>query len=305
MAKPSYRETPPFNFLGLPPELADYGRSAAVVWPVPLERTTSYAAGTAGGPRAILDASRQVETYDDELENEPCRQGIHTLPEMDTRHGPLEELLGSLRRAAADLLDDGKFFLALGGEHSLTPPLVAACAAKYPGLSVLQIDAHADLRDQYEGSPNSHACAMRRVLDVCPAVQVGIRNISAEEAAALPRLATRIFPARSLHGRPAAEWVPQVLSALTDNVYLTVDIDGLDPSLVPATGTPEPGGLGWYETLALLRALFERKRVVAADLVELMPRPGQHASDFLCARLAYKIISYRLSLGGWKLKTEY
>lgn len=295
MAKPTYRESPPFNFLGLPAEMADYARLAAVVWPIPLERTTSYAAGTSRGPRAILDASRQVEAYDDELEDEPCRQGIHTFPEMDTRHGGIEEVLDSIKHTAGVLLDDRKFFLALGGEHSLTPPLVAACAAKFPGLSVLQIDAHADLRDQYEGSPHSHACAMRRVVEICPAVQVAIRNLSAEEAEAVPQLPTRIFPARKLHGRAASEWVPEVVSALSDTVYLTLDIDGLDPSLVPATGTPEPGGLGWYDTLALLRGLFEKKRVVSADLVELMPQPGQHASDFLCARLAYKILSYKMA----------
>lgn len=293
---PNYPEPPPVNFLGLPPELTGYRQAAAVVWPIPMERTTSYVSGTARGPRAIVDASRFAETYDEELGAEPSRRGIHTLPEMDTRHGSVEDLLANLKRVAGSLLDDGKFFVALGGEHSLTPPLVAASAERFPGLSVLQVDAHSDLRDQYEGSRHSHACAMRRVVEMCPAVQVGIRSMSPEEAADVGRLPTRIFPAHKLHARPAAEWIAEVLAALSDTVYLTFDIDGLDPALVPATGTPEPGGLGWYETLALLRALFEQKRVVAADLVELLPQPGQHASDFLCARLVYKMISYRLLL---------
>jgi agmatinase len=293
----NYRQSAPFNFLGLPAETSDYATSPVVVWPVPLERTTTYMAGTGRGPRAIIEASRAVETWDEELEAEACLRGIHTLPEIDTRHGAIEEVLRALGKAATALLEDGKFFLALGGEHSLTPPLVAACAAKSPGLSVLQIDAHADLRAQYEGSPHSHACALRRVLEICPAVQVGIRSLSVEEAEAIPRLPTRVFFARDLHRRPPGEWIPEIVGALGDPVYLTLDIDGLDPALVPATGTPEPGGLGWYDTLALLRAVFERKRVVAADLVELLPQPGQHASDFLCARLAYKIIVYKLLLG--------
>ncbi len=282
----------PHNFMGLEPEFADYRNAVAVVWPVPLERSTSWVPGTVRGPEAIIAASRFAEYYDEELGIEACYRGIHTLPEMDTRQGSIEEVLARLETIAGRLLDDGKFFLALGGEHTLTPPLVAACARRYPSLSVLQLDAHADLRDEYEGSRTSHACTMRRVLEICPAVQVGLRTMALEEAQAAPALPTRLFLARELHRRRTEEWIAEVIESLSDHVYVTFDADALDPALLPATGTPEPGGLLWEETLTLLRAVFERKRVVSADLVELLPLPGQHASDYLCARLAYKIISY-------------
>ena len=290
---PAYPSQLPRNFGGLDERDSRYERSAVVVWPIPLERTTTYKAGTRHGPAAILEASRNMELYDEELRTEPFRCGIHTLPEMETQVGPMEKILADLHTVASGLLADGKFVVALGGEHSLTPPLVAACARKFPSLSVLQIDAHADLRDTYEDNPHSHACAMRRVLEICPAVQVGIRSLSQEEGEALPHLNnTRLFYAQHVVGQPPERWVPEVIAALSENVYLTLDVDGLDPSIVPATGTPEPGGLGWYEVLALLQAVASQKHVVAMDLVELLPQPGFHACDFLCAKLAYKMVGY-------------
>jgi len=177
---------------------------------------------------------------------------------------------------------------------NLTAPLQAAnnaMAAKYPGLSVLQIDAHADLRESFMGTPHSHACAMRRVLDSAPLTQVGIRSLSAEEAAAIPSLRTKIFYDYNMRNDP--NWIDRVVDSLSETVYITIDCDGLDPAIMPAVGTPEPGGLTWYETLALIRRVIESRRVVGCDIVELCPLPGIVAPNFLCAKLIYKILTYR------------
>ncbi len=179
----------------------------------------------------------------------------------------------------------------LGGEHSITAPIVAAVAARYPGLSVLQIDAHADLRDSYMGTPHNHASAMRRVLEHARATQVGVRSLSTEEAAAVPSLPTRIF--FDFDMRRDERWIDRVVDSLSETVYITIDCDGLDPAIMPAVGTPEPGGLSWYETLTLLKRVIESRRVVGCDVVELCPIPGMVAPNFLCAKLIYKILSYR------------
>jgi agmatinase len=184
-----------------------------------------------------------------------------------------------------------KFPFILGGEHSITPAVVGAVAAKYPGLSVLQIDAHADLRESFMGTPHNHACAMRRTLEFARTTQVGIRSLSPEEAAAVPTLATEIF--YDFNMRDNADWIDRVVDSLSEHVYITIDVDGLDPAIMPATGTPEPGGLSWYEMLKLLRRAVERRTVVGCDVVELSPMPGHIAPNFLCAKLIYKILSYR------------
>src|SRR5215472_18155597 len=198
-----YTAVPPQNFGGISEHDAAYERARAVIFPVPLERTTSYEHGTRNGPAAILEASRNMELYDEELEVEPYKEiGIHTLPPIDTADGTLDEVITEIFTAQCGLLEDEKFTVALGGEHSLTPPLVSAAAKKYKNLSVLQIDAHADLRDEYQGNPSSHACAMRRVLEFCPAVQVGIRSLSVEEAEADPKLKTKIHCAKDIIRAP-------------------------------------------------------------------------------------------------------
>ena len=289
------RYTPmlPENFGGLPDEHSQYATSRAVIFPVPLERTTSYEHGTRNGPAAILAASRNMELYDEELELEPYKEiGIHTLPAIDTADGTLDEVISEIFTAQLGLLEDEKFTVALGGEHSLTPPLVSATAKKYKNLSVLQIDAHADLRDEYQGNPASHACAMRRVVEICPAVQVGIRSLSVEEAQAIPRLHTSIYWAKDIARAPLKSWIAKVLADLSPNVYLTIDLDGFDPAIVPATGTPEPGGLDWMQVTSLVRAVADHKKIVGMDVVELLPQPGDHASDFLAAKLVYKCLGY-------------
>jgi agmatinase len=290
----SYTAESPECFLGLPAaDLPSYEDARTVVFPVPLDRTTSYMAGTKHGPAAILRASRYVETYDEELGCEPYEAArIATIPPLETHEGTLEKVLGELHTGVLALLADGKFPVVLGGEHSLTAPCVAAAAKKFTNLSVLQIDAHADLRDAYQGNPSSHASVMRRVVEICPAVQVGIRAVSAEEAEVIPELPVKVYWAKDIARGRTEEWVARVVSDLTENVYLTVDLDGFDPTCVPATGTPEPGGLDWYQVTALIRAVAARKRIVAMDVVELLPQPGDHASDFLAAKLIYKALGY-------------
>lgn len=288
-----YTAVPPGNFGGLAESDASYERARAVIFPVPLERTTSYEHGTRQGPAAILEASRNMELYDEEFDAEIYKQiGIATIAAIETGAGTLDEVLAEIFAAQSELFDHGKFPVALGGEHSLTPPLVRAAARKYENLSVLQIDAHADLRSEYLGNPNSHACAMRRVLEICPAVQVGIRSLSVEEAREIPRLRTKIYWAKDIARAPLESWIGKVTADLTANVYLTVDLDGFDPSIIPATGTPEPGGLDWYQVTALIRQVARERKIVGMDVVELLPQPGQHASDFLAAKLIYKCLGY-------------
>jgi agmatinase len=279
----------PFVFGGLEPRQSAYEDARVLIWPVPYERTVSYGLGTREGPEAIIDASRYMELYDEEIGGETAAIGIHTLPAIEADRAP-EEMIPALERETQTLLQSEKFLCMLGGEHSITAPVVRAFCDKYPELSVLQIDAHADLRDSYEGTKFSHAAAMRRVLEVCPAVQVGIRSLSAEEARVIPRLPTRIFYAKDIAGR--TDWVESAVDALTGDVYLTIDIDGLDPGLVPSTGTPEPGGLMWYEVLALLRVLARKRRVVGMDMVELCKSPIGNGPSFLAAKLIYKALGY-------------
>jgi agmatinase len=288
-----YTPMPPENFGGLSEDDSAYGPARAVVFPVPLERTTTYQHGTRNGPAAILRASSNLELYDDELEVETHKEiGIHTLPGIDTQDGSLEEVLRELFTEQLALLDDNKFSVALGGEHSLTAPLVAATGQRHKNLCVLQIDAHADLRGEYQGNPASHACVMRRVLEICPAVQVGIRSLSAEEAQVIPKLRTKVHWAKDIVRAPLKSWIAKVLSDLSSHVYLTIDVDAFDPSLVPATGAPEPGGLDWHQVTSLIRAVADHKKIVGMDVVELMPQPGDHASDFLVAKLIYKSLGY-------------
>ncbi len=292
-----YTLASPENFGGIPEENSRYETARAVIFPVPLERTTTYEHGTRNGPAAIIAASRNMETWDEELEVETYSKiGIATLPAIDTFEGTLEKVLAEIHTTELALLKDKKFPVALGGEHSLTPPLVSAAAKKFPDLAVLQIDAHADLREAYQGNRASHASAMRRVVEICPAVQVAIRSLSIEEAQAIPHLRTKIFWARDIARARNDNWIPRVIEHLPEHVYLTVDRDGFDPAYMPATGTPEPGGLDWYQVTALIREVAETRNIVAADVVELLPQAGEHASDFLAAKLVYKILGYKFCL---------
>jgi agmatinase len=286
-----YHAQLPFTFGALEQDAESFDRAGAVILPVPFERTTSYVPGTKNGPREIIAASGQVELYDEELGREICDIGIHTLPGMESPFASTEEALAEMRRVAGWLAGADKFFVALGGEHALTAPLVAGVADVHPGVTVLQIDAHADLRESYMGDRHSHASAMRRVLEYAPIVQVAIRNLSSPEAAAIPGLKTKVFYDWNMRDDPA--WMTRIVDALGEKVYISIDLDGIDPAVMPAVGTPEPGGLSWRELLALMKTVMAKKTVVAADVVELCPIPGFVAPNFLAARLVYKLIGYR------------
>jgi agmatinase len=290
-----YDHAPALWFGGALPVITSYDDSAAIILPVPFDRTTSYVPGTRNGPRELLLASAQVELWDEELGVDVHTQGIHTLPEMDLSHGSIDACIARIHQTASAIMESGKFLVTLGGEHSITPPLVAAAAARHQGLTVLQIDAHADLRDGYQGEHHSHASAMRRSLEFAPVVQVGIRNISREEVAELPNLAATIFYDWNMRDDP--EWMSRVIEAIKGPVYLTIDLDGLDPSLMPAVGTPEPGGLAWRELMTLLRRVFTEREVVACDVVELCPIAGMWSSNFVAAKLVYKLLTYKLGTG--------
>jgi agmatinase len=277
-------------FGGALPTRRSFADSQVIILPVPVDRTTSYVGGTRNGPHEILQASSHMELWDEELKVDVHGVGIFTLPEMDLPFGEMEALIEEIERVAYEIIGRDKFLVVLGGEHSITPPLVSAAARKYPGLSVLQIDAHADMRDAYMGTAHNHACAMRRSLEYARITQVGIRSLSTEEAEILPRLATTIFYDVDMRRNP--HWIDAVVDTLAENVYVSIDVDGMDPAIMPATGTPEPGGLSWSEITALVRATAERRRIVSADIVELSPIPGMVAPNFLAAKLIYKLLTY-------------
>lgn len=278
------------NFLGIPDEYASYDRSRFVVLPIPWERTTSYKPGTRFGPSALIQASSQVERFDEELGFEPWKAGIHTLPPT-----PLLSDVAAFLKSVGDLVEPhvaaGKFLFAIGGEHAITEgPLSGVCRV-IPKISVLHVDAHADLRESFEGSPYNHACAARRMTIYAEKiVQVGIRCVSEDEYPFTNSGKVRTFLAQK--NRDVTALASKVLEELGPNVYISIDLDGLDPSVVPGVGTPVPGGLGWWETLHLLREVISAKNVVAADVVELCPVPDYVISEFTAARLVYRMMGY-------------
>jgi agmatinase len=277
----------PFNFGGL--DIQNYSKSKAVVLPVPHEATTTYGKGTSLGPSAIIEASRHMELFDIELKKDISKIGIFTLPELCCSKNSLSDVYLQIKKTVSRILADKKFIMMLGGEHSITPAAVAGFKEKYKDLSVLQIDAHTDLRNEYEGTPYSHACAMRRVRDLGISVTaVGIRSQDESEVDYIKKeKIKKIFYAPDLP-------VSKIMATLSKHIYLTFDVDGLDPSIMPATGTPEPGGLGWYEVLNLIKQVAKARKIVGADVVELSPLPGIVFPDFLVAKLAYKIIGYSI-----------
>jgi agmatinase len=292
----SEERVPPRNFLGLTPDLADFRKAGVVILPVPYETTVSYLGGARNGPQAIIDASRAVELFDTELDGEPVEIGVATEDALALTNAGPEAALKELRRAYSRLADSGKFIIMLGGEHSLSSPPILEWAQRLKRqgrrLTVLQLDAHGDLRDSYEGTKYSHAAVMRRIVDDADLVQVGIRAISVEERRLLKRRKDTITTIYAEELYEGDGWMDRALGALGDDVYLTFDVDYFDPSLVPSTGTPEPGGGQWYPTMKFLRRVFAERHVVAADVVELGPIPGLAAPDFLCAKLVYKMIGY-------------
>lgn len=261
-----------------------------VVVPVPYDLTSTYQSGSRRGPGAILDASANMELYDEELRKETYLAGIHTLvPLAADARGP-EEMVASVREQITRVLVHGKIPVMLGGEHSISLGAVQAMQEKYPALSVLQLDAHADLRDSYQGSPYSHAAVARRIAEICPLVQVGIRSMSVEEAVFMAAGTVRTLTVDTI--RADKGWQEKVLEYLSGDVYVTIDLDVFDPAIMPSTGTPEPDGLAWRDVLSLLRKLSRRRLIRGFDVVELAPVPGLVAPDFLAAKLVYRLMGY-------------
>ena len=276
----------PRVFFDLPPELTDPDQAAIAILPVPFDGTASWLKGTAGGPEAILEASRYVEVWDIETASEPWRHGISTLPAVAGPTEP-EELATSVAVRVGEILDRDQVPVILGGEHSVTIGAVQAVAARIHSVSVLQIDAHADTRESYHGSRYNHACVMARAREICPVVQVGIRSVDTDEVPGL--VADRVFWAHQIRRDPQQTWMDEVVSCLTEEVYVTIDVDAFDPSVIPATGTPEPGGLDWYQVTDLLAKVAGARNVVAFDVVELLP--GHPPSAFTAAKLIYRFLA--------------
>jgi len=257
---------------------------------VPYERTVSFGTGTAKGPSAIIDASVQVELWDEETKTETWEQGIHTARPVNCK-GPTEEVFKRISAAAADVMKYKQavpFFI--GGEHSVSQALTEPYLKKYKNLSILHFDAHADLRDEYEGSSRSHACAMRPASKTHPVVQVGIRSVGSEEKQYINKGNVKTYLMHENRNIPAL--IKKVLKDLTDNVYISIDVDGFDPSVIPATGTPQPGGFGWYEGLDIFREVIKRKNIVAVDVVEASVRKDDSTTEMNCAKLIYRLMGY-------------
>jgi agmatinase len=289
------------NFLGLAPEYTDPERVGVLVLPIPFEATVSYGGGTANGPEAIITASQQVELYDREFDAEPALEfGVHTLSSLEV---PDESLaaIEKITQATAEAAATGKLIVGLGGEHTVSVGFGRGLLQAIDGpITLVQIDAHADLRDEYEGSPYSHACIARRLVEdgtVEQVLQLGIRSVCTEEVqfARQNPDRVRIWYAEEVH---AGNWRAELVQRLAGKrVYLTIDVDGLDPAIVPATGTPEPDGLTWVETLDIVRTVCQSAQIVGIDCVELAPYAGQHAADFAVAKLLYKTITYAMRFG--------
>jgi len=277
------------RFCDLPPEWSDPDNAAAAILPVPYDRTSTWKKGADRGPEAIIAASYHIEFYDLATHSEPCRRGIATLPPIHCDEGP-EKLADEVESRVRALLECGQLPVILGGDHSVSIGAIRAAASFHPSLTVLQIDAHADTREEYAGSPYNHACVMARAREHCAIAQVGIRAVDRAEM-------ERLDPSRVIWGHqingPQADprWPDRVLELLGPRVYVTIDVDGFDPAFVPATGTPEPGGLDWYQVTSLLEKVCARCQIVGFDVVELLPTPGLWASEFFAAKLVYRFLA--------------
>ena len=283
------------TFLGIPPD--EPVDPAVTLIPVPYDATTSYRTGSRDGPRAIIRASRELENYDLELDRDISRVGIRTAPELEPFAGGPEGMIDRVDRAVSEtLIDGGRIVGLLGGDHSITVGAVRAFMRRHADLSVLYLDAHADMRDEYQGSPWSHACTARRVQEMCPLVEVGVRSLSEAERRFIDDqdLPVYFWPNETA---PVDDVLPRVVGLLSDTVYVSIDLDVLDPSIMAAVGTPEPGGMSWHSATRLLRHVAERKRIVGFDVVELSPGEGPEACAFTAAKLAYKLIGYATPMG--------
>jgi agmatinase len=291
----------PERFLSLEDRFSQPEASVVWVLPVPLDVTTSHMGGSWPGPEAMIEASNQVERYDLEFGVEAAPlYGIHTLPTFHPGLSSIKDAVDSITQAVNDLPLADRLLVTLGGEHAITIGLVAAFAPRYPDLVVVQIDAHSALRESFDGTPYSHACTARRILSFAPVLQFGIRALCEEEVT-FARQSDRVtmWTAEAMHRDPDRRYLQALREAVAGrSVYLTLDLDGLDPSIMPAVETPEPGGIGWYECIDLIRTVAQSGNVVAFDCVGLRPVPGEHRSAFAAARLVYKMISCIMAARG-------
>ena len=284
----------PWSFAAVGPDETNLEDCRVVVVPVPYDATTSYRGGSREGPNAIIEASRHLEDYDIELDRETYRVGIYTLPEIEPHVGGPEEMTERVRATVRPFARDGKLLAVLGGEHSVSVGVVKALREFHSDLSVLYLDAHGDLRNEYMGSGFSHACAARRIWEMCPLVEVGVRSISQEEMSFIQgekQEGLKVY----FHddSDTGVSWdVEEVLKGLSEHVYVSIDLDVFDPGIMPAVGTPEPGGPGWEAVLTLLRAVSRERTIVGFDVVELCPGVGPSSCAFVAAKLAYKLMGY-------------
>lgn len=275
------------NFGYLPTEYSDPETAGIVIIPVAYDGTSTWMKGADKGPAAIIEASANMELYDIETDSEVYTKGIFT---EDAIGGEMStgEMIKAVEETVRDYLASNRFTVVIGGEHSVSIGSIKAHADRFANLSVLQLDAHADLREEYNGSKYNHACVMARIQEMCPIAQVGIRSMDSSEKARMDK--SRVFFAENLQTN--TDWIRKVISTLPDDVYVTIDLDVLDPAIMPSIGTPEPGGLLWYDVLKLLKAISDNKRIVGFDVVELCPDDRNKAPDFLAAKLIYKLLSY-------------
>jgi len=276
------------TYAGIPAENATYQNSKVVLVTVPYDGTSTWGKGADKGPELFLDASENMELYDIETDTEPYLQGVYMAGEVSEKSSP-EKMVEAVYQKTKELVKDReKLFTLIGGEHSVSIGSIRAVGEEYHNLTVLQLDAHTDLRPEYHGSKNNHACAVFEANQKHKLVQVGIRSMDAEEKQYLPH--KRVFFAHEIAKND--NWIKDVLDKVSGNVYITIDLDAFDPSIAPSTGTPEPGGLQWYPTLKLLKKVFKKCNVVAFDIVELMDSPQAKPTAFLAAKLYYKMLAY-------------
>lgn len=280
------------NFGDLPQRYCAYRTAKIVILPAPFDATSTWIKGADKGPAAIIEASANMETYDIETDSEVYKQGIFTDKPTKEKKSP-DKMVTELKTRALKHIKNKKYVVTLGGEHSISAATIAAHSESFKNISVLQLDAHADLREEYHDSKFNHACVMARAREIAPVVQVGIRSADITEKDLIQNK-SNVFLAQDICDNNS--WFGKCLKKLTKNVYLTIDLDVFDPSIMPSTGTPEPGGLRWYQTLDFLKLLVKQKNVVGFDVVELCPNPRNKASDFLAAKLIYKLLSYRFCL---------
>ncbi len=277
-------------YAGIPDEFCQLETSKIVILPVPYDETSTWLKGADLGPEALIEASANVELYDIETDSEVYTKGIFTSEPVLEKSSP-EQMVDAVYDKTKEFLDLNKFVVVLGGEHSVSVGTIKAHAEKYANLSVLQLDAHSDMRAEYNDSPFNHACAMARASEYCPVYHVGIRSMDASEKQYIKP--ENIYYAHEI--RKNNNWIPELTDKLTENVYVTIDLDVFDPSIMPATGTPEPGGLYWYQVLDLLNEVNKKRNIVGFDVVELCPNEHEKSSDFMAAKLVYQFLSFRFA----------